>query len=292
MGTSLEMATIIANVYYGHQSARISNFNRIRNLIRRKYEDLESNIPEDKKEDKYYINRYIDKNLEFLLEKIINDKGKLNEQEQNFIDEFVKIAKETKILETRCLKMMDIFLETEPIWKWLTKIKGISRVLAINLIRNFGYCESANYPSSIYKYAGLDVVEGTARRRKRGEKLTYSARAKTVSWLIADSFLKHRVEPYRNLYDTEKARLQTLKFKEGELKSKYKGYKESDTQLSKGHIHNRCMRRMSKRFLIHYLIVARKMKGLKVERTYVEEILGHTHIDKPPFTEGLFINNK
>ena len=284
---SLEMATIIANVYYGHQSARISNFNRIRNLIRRKYEDLESNIPEDKKEDKVYINRYIDKNLEFLLEKIIRNKGKLNEQEQNFIAEFAKIAKETKALETRCLKMMDIFLETEPIWKWLSQIKGISKVLAINLIRCFGYCENANYPSSIWKYAGLDVVEGVARRRKRGE-VAFNVRAKTVSWLIADSFLKHRVEPYRNLYDVEKARLQTLKFKEGELKSKYKGYKEEDTQLSKGHIHNRCMRKMSKRFLIHYLIVARKMKSLPVKRTYVEEILGHTHIDEPPFTEGLF----
>lgn len=285
---SLEMATIIANVYYGHQSARISNFNRIRNLIRKRKEDLPLNIPEDKKEDKDYINRYIDKNLEFFLTEIIKKKGKLTEEEEIFISEFVQIANETKSLEKKCYKMMDVFLETEPIWKWLKQIKGISRVLAINLIRNFGHCENANYPSSIWKYAGLDVVDGIGRRRKRGEKLGYNARAKTVAWLIADSFVKQRTAPYRSIYDIEKERLQFLEFPEGELKSKYHGYKESDTKLLKGHIHNRAMRKTAKRFLVHYLIVARKLKGLPVERTYVEEKLGHKHIDQPPFIESLF----
>lgn len=286
---SVELATIIANVYYGHQSARIANFNRIRDLIRKRHEDIPLNIPEEKKEDKAYINRYIDKNLEPLLKDIVKKYGNLGEEERCFIEEFTKIAGETKTLEKRCLKLMDNFLSREPIWNWLKRLKGISKVLAINLIRNFGYCEEANTPSSIWKYAGLDVVDGKARSRKRGQKLEYRPRAKVVAWLVGDSFLKQRTPYYREIYDKEKQRLEALEFKPGELHEKYpNNYKVTDTKLAPLHIHRRAMRKMIKRFLIHYLVVARKMKGLPVRPPYVEEKLGHTHIDNPPFTDGLF----
>ena len=286
---NVEMATIIANVYYGHQAARIANFSRIRNLIRRRYEDLPLNIPEDRKEDKAYINRYIDKNLEFLLKEIVKKQGKLSKEEQCFIEEFTQIAHETKRLEKRCLKLMDEFLAHEPIWQWLQRIRGISKVLAINLIRNFGYCEEAKSPSSIWKFAGLDVVDGKARVRKRGEKAQYRPRAKVVSWLIGDSFLKQRTPYYREIYDKEKQRLEAMEFKPGELHAKYpNSYEVTDMKLKPLHIHRRAMRKMVKRFLVHYYVVARKLKGLPIRPPYVEEKLKHQHIDKPPLTDGLF----
>jgi len=153
--------------------------------------------------------------------------------------------------------------------------------------------------SSLWSYTGNNVVDGKAPKRKKGEKLNFDAGLRSMTYLISDSLMKQNRGYYRKIYESEKEKQAAKVFQPGELALKYgakekkkkvesgseakpkgegKGYKETDLKLSKGHVHNRALRKVRKHILAHYWECSREIVGLPVERTYVEEVLQHQHI--------------
>jgi hypothetical protein len=126
--------------YYDYQDIRISQQNRIRDVIRRKIEGIPLDKPEEKKE-KSFAKEFTDKELGKLLRKLSKEE-KITKGESEYLEKLWSISVETKKLENRYKILMDEYLSIEPIWcEWLKDIKGISSVLGSSLIKNFGYCE-------------------------------------------------------------------------------------------------------------------------------------------------------
>jgi len=270
-----ELIAIIVDTYYGWQNPRKAFRSSARNLIRKKLEDLPLRMPEDKKENKEYINRYIDQHLEELLEEVY--KKELTEAEKNYIKNFVEMGKTLKREEDKVKKMMEEYLKTEPMWEWLKNIRGISMVLATNLLRYFDI-RKAKHPSSFWKYAGLHVENGVAPRRSKGKKLDFNIKARSLMWKIADSFIKQRTPKYREMYDRVKKKYLEQEYPKGYLKSKYPGYSEEDTKLTPKHAELRARRYIAKQFLLDFWLEWRKREGLPVTPPYSARFHPESHM--------------
>lgn len=149
-----------------------------------------------------------------------------------------------------------------PIFDRVTAVKGIGPMLAAKLIAMIDI-ERADTPSALWRFAGYGVVDGQRERPVKGEKLHYNTRLKTTCYLIGTSFLKAK-SPYRDVYDKAK-----------------EDYDRTRPEWTKAHKHQAAMRVMIKRFLVHLWLVWRETEGLPTRTPYVQEYMGHTHIDLP-----------
>ena len=163
---------------------------------------------------------------------------------------------------------------------FLEKVKGIGPAMAGVIVSEIDISKS-RYPSSLWKYAGLDVAEnGTGRSRKKehlvrvqyldkkGEQqerdsITFNPFLKTkLIGVLGASFLRAGEGPYSKIYYEYKHRL--------ESHEKYK-------DVIKGHRHNMAVRYMIKRFLADLYNAWRPLEGLSVVPDYHEAKLGHQH---------------
>jgi len=316
-----EIGRLITGGYYDHQQIRISEWNRIRDIIRKVNEDIDFSKPEEKKEDKKYSKEYKDANLPHLLEKL-HDEGKLSKDEYNYIEKALSVLKEAEKYENRHKGLMETYINSEEIWyNWLVNVRGIGPVIAANLIKNFGYCETFRHASSLWKYCGLHVVDGKAPKRQKGKKLDYKLSNRAFSWNIGESFVKQRTYPYREIYDLEKARRVKVLLKcrcencgeplvkrvekkvAGKIqvthpvthKTKKDGKKGvyyckdgntlkksiPESPMSMKHADNMARRKMEKIFLQNYWKTAREMKGLPIDDPYIIEHGKHRSYIEP-----------
>jgi len=300
-----ELGYIVIGAYYDYQEIRIGLTNRVRCLIRQKIEGIDVSKPEDKKEEdeKKYDKKYKDENLHEL---VIQNKNKFSETEYEYITSLIEGLKNTEKLENGYKKQMQIYVTSEPIYTtFLKDIKGISTILAGNLIKEYKYCENSPHASSLWKMSGLHVVDGHAPKPEKGVKLEFNPKLRTLCWKIGDSFIKQRTPVYREIYDNEKARQLSLmenlkcetcgsrpdehtfdKTKKTYLCPKpntgiYKYSKSPTPPMRLGHADSRARRKMVKIFVSHYWLKARTIKGLPISLPYAIEKLGHTHIIKP-----------
>lgn len=180
--------------------------------------------------------------------------------------------------EQRQFRDMERALEGMPIWdSFLKDVKGIGPALAGVIVSEIDI-HKARYPSSIWRYAGLDVAEdGRGRSRKKehlvdveyadanGEaktrrSITFNPFLKTkLMGVAATSFLRVGDSPYRKVYDDTRHRLEN-----------HATYKDA----SKGHRHNMAMRKMVKVFLMDLYVAWRKLEGLPVSEPYHVAKLG------------------
>jgi len=275
--TKKNIGRIIANAYYEFQSVRISSMNQIRDLVRKRIEGIEFDEVEAKKQIKSN-GKYKDTELLDLWD-LAKTQAKISIDEYKFGLKVWNMVKEGKSLEDRYKRAMEKYIELEPIYDlFLSKIKGIGPVISANLIKEFGYCESFDTVSKLWAYTGNHVVNGKAPQREKGTKLGFNMKLRTFTWKISDSLLKGNKGYYRQVYDTDKAKQLARDYEQGYLSNKYNGYKASDTNLSKGHAHNRAMRKMRKHFLSHYWEACREVIGESTDKTYVEGVLNHNHI--------------
>ena len=265
----IELGRIATEGYYDYQEIRITQNNRIRDIIRRKLEGIPMDTPESKKENKDYIKKYTDTQIKKLLNTMLSE-NKISEHEHYYLTHLINLAGETEKTENQYKSLMNQYISREPIWtEWLQHIKGISTILTSNLLKTFGYCENFKYVSSLWRYCGLDP-DG-AKGRRHGEKIHYNPKAKTLSWKIADSFIKQRTQPYRQIYDTEKQRQLTLMEQNA-----------PNAPKNKLHADLRARRKMVKIFYQHYYVVAKTLKNLPVTKPYQHVKLGHTNLIPPP----------
>jgi hypothetical protein len=97
---------------------------------------------------------------------------------------------------------------------------------------------------------------------------------KSVLWQCGDQFVRQRAEPYRGIYDQDKARLR-IEHPEPESRNGKKVWTD-------GHLHNMAMRKMRKIFLQHLWLVWRESEGLPVSKPWIIAVGGHADYVPPP----------
>ena len=159
-------------------------------------------------------------------------------------------------------------LKSYPIWtQWLEGVRGCGPAMAGVIISEIDISK-AQYPSSLHKYAGLDVApdeNGNMAGRSRkaahlvdAQYVTATGEESTRKSITFNPFLKTKMVgvlgssfiklggTYRDIYDGYKNRLQN---------------RPDLTDESKGHIHNMAVRYMIKMFLIDLHREWRKLEG-------------------------------
>lgn len=183
--------------------------------------------------------------------------------------------------ENSHFKMLGLMLKEFKIYtEFLDNIKGIGPAMAGILISEIDI-NRCKYPSSLWKYAGLDVADDGQGRSKKKEHLVTTVfinkggeedtklgitfnpflKSKLIG-VLASSFLRAGENYYSTIYRDYKNRL--------ENNSKH-------DEKSKGHRHNMAMRYMIKMFLIDFHMAWRKIEGLPVSTSYCEGKLGKDH---------------
>lgn len=172
-------------------------------------------------------------------------------------------------------------LKQYPIYtEFLLKTKGVGPAMAGVIMSEFDP-HKAKYPSSFWKYAGLDVApDGQGRSRKKEhlvetEYVDGKGEIKTKMgisfnpWLktklvgvLGGSFLKAKGSFYGQIYYNYKLRLEN-----------HPAHKEK----TKGHRHNMATRYAVKRFLVDLHGAWRKLEGLPVFKEYSEGKLKIKH---------------
>lgn len=184
--------------------------------------------------------------------------------------------------ETRHFARLKTVLRDHPIWNtFLEDVKGCGPAMAGVIISEIDI-HKAEYPSSIWSYAGLDVARDGRGRSRRKEHLvernytdkdgnpakrvgiTFNPFLKTKLYVLATCFLKLPPDrcPYRGIYDDYKHRLE---------------HSPAHQEKTKGHRHNMAMRYMIKRFLSDLYNHWRPLEGLSTAPEYSEGKLGIIH---------------
>lgn len=279
---------IVAGAYYDFQDIRKGTMNRVRDIIRKKAEGIPFDAVEDKKEENNYDSNYTDDKLLARLEEI---RDKLTDKEYQYMRDVLEAAVQTHKMEDTYKKLMESYVQSEPIYQeFLQHIKGIGPVLSANLIKEFGYCETYEHVSSLWKHCGYHVVEGHSPRLRKGKDIEFNPRLRTLAWKIGKSLMQMRTPLYRQYYEQEKKRQLNKEYEPGYLADKYNGYKEEDTHLSQGHAHNRAQRHTAKMFLEHYWVAARDITGQETGKPWIIEHGGHDDNGYIHYTEAIKAN--
>ena len=174
-------------------------------------------------------------------------------------------------------------LKDYPIYNnFLAGVVGVGPAMAGVVISEIDITK-AEYPSSLHKYAGLDVAgdgQGRSRRKEHLEDseyvdadgvvqtkkgITFNPFLKTkLIGVLGSSFVKQSPDKckYRKVYDDYKHRIENM---------------DAHKEKSKGHRHNMAVRYMIKIFLIDLYNEWRALEGLPVAPTYTEAKLGKVH---------------
>jgi|TARA_R100001530_G_scaffold136325_1_gene116458 hypothetical protein len=190
---------------------------------------------------------------------------------------------ELEAQEKNHFKRLGHILKDYPIYtEFLDGVRGIGPAMAGVIISEVDITK-AEYPSSLHKYAGLDVAsdgQGRSRRKEHLEDseykdkegkvqtkkgITFNPFLKTkLTGVLGASFLKQSPDKckYRQVYDDYKHRLEHM---------------DAHKEKSKGHRHNMAIRYMIKMFLIDLYNEWRPLEGLPVAPTYTEAKLGKVH---------------
>jgi ribosomal protein S10 len=186
--------------------------------------------------------------------------------ELRMVDRYITLVNE----ETQTVRDIARALRDVDIWtEFLEDVTGVGPSMAGVIISEMDP-HKAPYPSSFWSYAGLDVVDGEGRSRKKehmktveyvnsdGEEdtrksLGYNPFLKTkLMGVLGPSFLRASSD-YRDHYD------------------RYRHRKETDPDwddASDGHLHQASLRYMVKQFLIDLHIKWRDLEDLPVSKPY------------------------
>lgn len=172
-------------------------------------------------------------------------------------------------------------LKTVPIYNhFLADVKGIGPAMAGVIVSEIDIA-MARHPSSLWKYAGLDVAPNGAGRSRKSEHLvdveynaadgtrksrksiTFNPFLKTkLVGVLGASFLRAGDNKYRQIYADYKHRLE---------------HHAVHSEKTKGHRHNMAIRYMIKMFLLDLYVAWRTLEDLPVSVPYAEAKLGIKH---------------
>ena len=174
--------------------------------------------------------------------------------------------------EKQLAKRLDAWSSHNPIRiVYLSKIVGIGKILSSGIIAWLTPISRFSNISKLWSYCGLNP----SQKRRKGEKLGYNPRLKTLLWKVASSFEKQNAKKsqYRKLYETQKA----YYLNRPDLKVKV----DAEEKGIKGHIRNMTLRYVEKRFLADLWLTWRKLENLPTTEPYAISILNHTGFETP-----------
>ena len=195
------------------------------------------------------------------------------------IDQYIGLEKQEATQFSRLGNVLKDF----PIYnEFLVNVYGIGPAMAGVILSEINI-HAAEYPSSLWKYAGLDVAgdgQGRSRRKEHLVESTYIdadgveqtkngisfnpfLKTKLVG-VLGSSFIKQSAAKcqYRKIYDDYKHRLENS---------------PAHADKSKGHRHNMAVRYAVKRFLADLYMAWRTLEGLPVANEYSVDKLGIVH---------------
>ena len=193
------------------------------------------------------------------------------------MDSYVNLEKQEK----HHFNYLKHILEDYPIYnEFLKDVKGVGPAIAAVIISEIDITK-AKYPSSIWKYAGLDVApDGQGRSRKKehlveSEYVDKEGEIKTKMGISFNPFLKSKLIGV----------LATSFLRAGESKYEqiYRNYKHriaehpDHIEKSLGHRNNMAKRYAVKIFLLDLHTVWRKLEGFPPSVSYAEAKLGMKH---------------
>jgi hypothetical protein len=301
------MARIAVGAYDDAQQQRQAMLNRIRDVVRKRNEDIPFDAVEDEKDDdeRDYGSKYEDDNLPGLIEEM-REEGKLTPHEEEYLRKMLSAAQTAEQIEQQYNDAMGI-VEREPIYtEWLQHVNGIGTTLTARLINQFGYAEDFEKVSNMWSYSGL----APGQERRRGEQAGFSPDAKRLAWLCADRIIMQGsrstykeafYDPYKQKQVHRKERAdedlcavcgaqpprRVLYQPQGEDEDFGGGgpdvceecYDEDggnpSAPNSQGHADTRARRYLGKKVLKHYWAIARDIKGLEVPDEWVITHGGH-----------------
>lgn len=197
---------------------------------------------------------------------------------------------------------MEAHLIGNKVWeRWLKQVKGVGPVTGAALLSQIDF-RIAKTPSGLWRYCGMDVREGRAPRRRRGEKGGYNSFMKMLCWRIAGQMLKS-ASPYRRLYDeareyynrraADQPRGCAFPDQEADCHANMKAdhatacdwdgcpREKHNSVACDLHMHMASLRRMVKVFLAHLWQIGREVEGLPTRTPYAIEKLGHETVLSP-----------
>lgn len=195
------------------------------------------------------------------------------------IDQYIGLEKQEATQFSRLGNVLKDF----PIYnEFLVNVYGIGPAMAGVILSEINI-HAAEYPSSLWKYAGLDVAgdgQGRSRRKEHLVESTYidadgvEQKKNGISFnpflktklvgVLGSSFIKQSAAKcqYRKIYDDYKHRLENS---------------PAHADKSKGHRHNMAVRYAVKRFLADLYVAWRTLEGLPVANEYSVDKLGIVH---------------
>ena len=96
----IPLGRVATEGYYDYQTIRISQYNRIRDIIRRKIENIPMKTSEEKKEQKEYLEKFKDSEILKYL-KQLEKQGKIQIYEHDYLAKLLEVAKETHQIEKK-----------------------------------------------------------------------------------------------------------------------------------------------------------------------------------------------
>jgi hypothetical protein len=205
----------------------------------------------------------------------------MSEQDAEVVKEMV--SKRLHNIEDDIKKYITKVMKDDPVYKYLSGIKGIGPLLAAGLLAWIEDIEKFETISKLWAYSGLTVSEdGRARKRKKGEKLNWNPRMKTLAWKIGESFVKTK-GGYRALYEKFRAEYDA-KWKTGDDCGS-ETCKKNDNKCYDMHRYMAAKRKTVKVFLAHLHMKWSEMKGLPESHPFIigrEDDKGHTHTHEIP----------
>jgi len=186
------------------------------------------------------------------------------------VPQAVEILGEYKDLEKHTLKRIAKMLKLEPIYtSYLSKIMGVGPATAGVIISEIGDIGRFETISALWAYCGLDVRNGAAPKRKKGEKANWNAKLrKTVIGILVPVFVRQKGKANcfgRAYYEQCK-----------------QYYVQRDTgTITPLHIENRARRKVGKVFLSCLWVAWRQIKELPISEPYCADKLAHIHLVTP-----------
>lgn len=154
-------------------------------------------------------------------------------------------------VEAQAVRRLAAAMKRHPLGAFVEATPGLGAKTVGRFLGVVGPLQARAFPSQLWAYCGLHVIDGQAPRRRHGEKSNWSTRGKTRAYLMAEACVKltgatgKRRSPYRDVYDASRA-LDELR------------QPERAEPLSDGHAHARAMRKVSKAILADLWAEARR----------------------------------
>lgn len=225
------------------------------------------------------------------------------EAEYSLVGAYLALKDQEAILK----KSVGKYVERFPIWQvFFSKISGVGPLMAGVIISEYDIYK-AGYVSSMWKYAGIDVVDGEGRSRKEAhlvnrEYLDSNGETKIKRGISFNPFLKTKLlgvlgpsilkqhgkkdNKYGTIYYDYKNRLERRR---DILVMKYekKGFTLEDSEKvarkewPSARMHHAAIRYMIKMLIQDLYPVWKKLEGLPAAPSYAEAKLGlvHNHLD-------------